>query len=98
MLGLRYLSEDKNLSKKGHPPQRTTGVANANCIQIETRSDTNGHTTIEPMVRNRMGKVSTTPAQKRRVIDFSSRLSSSSAVASRGSKAIPHLGHVPGPT
>ena len=44
----------------------------------------------------RSGKVRTAPAMKRRVMSTSSGFGPSSAVAMRGSRAMPHLGHAPG--
>ena len=88
-------------SKNGQPAHSTTGVARPNCSQLKMFMPKTSCRcipgSISAMVINKSGKLSTTLNLKRRVISLSS-LVSSSALASLGSKAMPHLGQVPGPT
>ena len=88
-------------TKNGQPPHRTTGEASAACSQparvspmrcMRARPGTNSL-----MVMASSGNDSATLTQNRRVMSRSS-LSSSEAVASNGSNAMPQIGHVPGPT
>ena len=87
-------------AKKGHPPQRTTGVASASSIQASAPGGiqpvASWPASIVPMVRRNSGAVRTALPKRRRVMSLSSGLSGSSAVTVRGSKAIPQMGQEPG--
>jgi len=102
MLRLCVTTDCQPRTKKGQPPQRTTGAASMSSIHSRavtfSRPTTSG-IAMPPISRARSGAVSTTPIQKRRVMSTSSALGpSSSATGSRGSSAMPHLGQLPGPT
>src|SRR3954454_9120256 len=88
MFKFRFTSDAQPRSKKGQPAQSTTGVANANSIQLLARKSTN--------IRINSGTVTATLTQKRRVISSNSGWASSPPVTSRGSNAMPQIGHAPG--
>ena len=99
MLRLRFTSDCQARTKKGHPPHSTTGVASASSNHPRPPDDARRSRgrpgSRSPMAIAASGTVRTTPAQNRRVMSISSGFSASSA-ASRGSSAIPQIGHVPG--
>ena len=68
MLGLTFLIEDTARSKKGQPPQRTTGVVRMNWIQIETCGVINWWTfgSISAIARMNTGSVRIAEITKRR--------------------------------
>jgi hypothetical protein len=100
MFGLRLTKDAHIRTKKSHPAQSTTGVANSN----STHGCTDGGSTrcsgapgiISPIAITKTGTVRTSPIQNLRVMSESSGFASSSAVAVRGSRAIPQIGHGPG--
>src|SRR5687767_12927338 len=53
---------------------------------------------MSPMVTRNTGAPRTTPIQNRRVMSASSGFGASLTSGTRGSSAIPHFGHVPGPS
>src|SRR5512146_480860 len=100
MLRLRFCTDCQPRKKKGHPPQRTTGVARTSSSHPRVcggrmfsmrRPGRNS-----PIATRRTGTVRKRLTRKRRVMSTSSGFSSSSAAAVRGSRAIPHLGQFPG--
>jgi hypothetical protein len=101
MLRLRFTSEAQPRSKNGQPPQSTTGVASTSCTHpaagLVSHSPAPPSGSISPMARNSTGAVRARLIQNRRVMSSSSGLRSSPAVATRGSRAMPQIGHVPGP-
>ena len=100
MLRLRVRTEAQPRTKKGHPAQSTTGVASSSCAHTEAvagiRSCSHG-TKWRPISRMTMGIVKAVATQKRRVMSASSGLGPASAVTVTGSRAIPQIGHDPGP-
>src|SRR5437016_1966975 len=101
MLRLRFRIDCQPRTKKGQPPQSTTGEANASEIHATTRG-ANRLRTGSPGISTRMtssskSNVKYTHNQKRRCILISSTFSSS-PVATRGSSVIPQIGQEPGPS
>ena len=100
MFGLTFLNDAHIRSKNGLPHQTTTGVASASSIQLTAddprRSVSEPPVSMSPIVRTKTGKASMTPTQNRRVMSTSSGFGASLRSATRGSSAIPHLGHAPG--
>src|ERR1700690_1800574 len=101
ILRLRFTSEAQPRSKKGKPAQTTTGVASRSCRRPIARADRRCCTGFlgirSDMPRMRTGIARATLTQKRRVMEASSGFSSSAVEAVRGSRAIPQMGHEPGP-
>ena len=101
MLRLRLTIDAQPRWKNGQPPQRTTGVARANSIQASSLGDKACTRECRPsmadMAMTISGAVSARLIQNRRAMRRSSGLASSSGVTVRGSSAMPHLGHAPGP-
>src|SRR5439155_1662748 len=98
MFGLRLTIDAHPRSKKGHPPQTTTGVDKTSSIQVaarlESRCASGG--AMPDMPRRRTGAVRTRLTQNRRLMAVSSGFGSSSAVTVRGSSAMPQIGQEPG--
>ena len=99
MFRWRFTTDAHPRTKKGHPPQSTTGVASRNWDQVIAAGGTaccrgwpgrNSDT-----MKARIGSVRTSDHRKRRVMSSSSGFCSSS-VTVRGSRAIPQIGHEPG--
>src|SRR6266404_4522676 len=100
MFRLRWTTDAQARSKNGHPPQSTTGVESASWIHTANLSETCGAeppAIISPMVMSRTGVVRIALVQNRRFISASSGFSSCSRVTVFGSRAIPQMGHAPGP-
>src|SRR5215813_14875763 len=97
---LRLMIDAQPLWKKGHPHQRTTGVAKTSWSQLrswgETICCTDCPGIMSDMARRAIGTLSTTPTQNRRVMSTNSGLAASSKVTVRGSRAMPHMGQKPG--
>src|ERR1035437_11090391 len=87
------------LTKNGNPHHRTTGVARANSIHAHTLAENKCCIGMECRNAETMsasiGTARATLIHSRLVISASSGLESS-AVTSRGSSAMPHMGHEPG--
>src|SRR5882757_1069182 len=101
MFGLRFTREVQKRWKNGQPPQTTTGVASASSSQGNAapgRRRCRGISqSIADMAIAINGAVSARLIQKRRVMALSSGLSSIvAAVTTRGSSAMPQIGHEPG--
>ena len=100
MFRLRLPNEAHMRSKKGQPPHRTAGVANASSIQARARDGIQAvawwPASIVPIVRRNSGAARIVLIHRRRVMSRSSTLSGSSAVIVRGSRAIPQIGQEPG--
>src|SRR5207244_9291853 len=97
MFGLRLTSEDQKRSKKGHPPQRTTGVARKNSIPFRTAGVSWAPIRSPTMERSRSGRDNTALIQKRCRMESYSGSASTSAKTSIGSRAMPQIGQLPGP-
>ncbi len=101
MLRFMVWSDRQPRTKKGQPPQSTTGVARANwshcteCIVSPAGSQEGARSAT--MASMKSGRDSVVLTQKRRVMSISSSFFSSAATV-RGSRAIPHLGQAPGPS
>src|ERR1700693_4391026 len=100
MFGLRLTSEVQKRWKKGNPPQRTTGVANAssshgNAAPGKVRCN-DVLENIAPMATAISGAVRARLVQKRRVMSCNLGLASEAAVMVRGSRVMPQMGHEPG--
>src|SRR2546421_215001 len=97
---LRLTIDCQKRTKKGQPPQTTTGVAKAHSIQTSARIDPipaigfPGRNSLIAIPRR--GTVRATLIQNLRVILTSSGFGSSSSVKVRGSNAMPQIGQVPG--
>ena len=98
MFGLRLTSEDQKRSKNGHPPQRTAGVARKNSTPFRTLGVRWTPTKSPSMERSSSGRDSTALIQKRSSMDSYSGSASTSAKTSIGSRAMPQMGQLPGPT
>src|SRR3990172_3405701 len=100
MFRLRFTTDCHPRTKKGHPPQRTTGVPSASSSHPSVRGDarfSKGRRGMKSAIATRnSGTVSTALTQNRRRMSANSALSSSSAATVRGPRAIPHFGQSPG--
>ena len=97
MFRLRFRTDSTARTKKGHPPQRTTGVARASSsqtIQVDPAWPILGRNSRMAIATS--GTDKTVQTQNRRRMPESSGFSSSSPVAVRGSSAIPQIGQFPG--
>ena len=98
---LRLQSEAHPRWKNGQPPYSTTGAERASWIHVEARgvsASPNGFRgSISDHREQERGKRQREEIQNRRRISANSALSSSVAPMSRGSRAIPQIGHAPGP-
>src|SRR5229473_420238 len=99
-LSLRFTTYAHPRWKNGQPHQRTTGVASRSSSHGNPQFHGNvmnvGGESMLPMAIANSGAVSVRLIQNRRVMSRSSGLSSS-AVTVRGSRAMPHIGQLPGP-
>ncbi len=100
MLRLPVLNEAQPRSKNGQPAHSTTGVASANCSQLEVCCAMTAcrSTRCPPISRANTGSARASPIQNRRVMSASSGLGCVAAVTSSGSSAMPQIGQAPGPT
>ncbi len=101
MLRLRVRTDCQPRTKNGHPPHSTTGVARRSCAQVATSegmASYNGSMRCRPISSRTTGTVRTAPIQKRRVMSRSSAEGPVSAVTTTGSRAMPQIGHDPGPS
>src|SRR5260370_8958180 len=100
MFRLRLTIDCHPRTKNGQPPQRITGVARNNSAQVSVRGEiilSSGEPgRYAPMAASKIGAVSATLTQKRRVMLASSGFCSSSAERTRGSSAIPQIEPDPG--
>src|SRR6266446_2151587 len=100
ILVLRFTTDAQPRWKNGQPHQRTTGVASISSShgKPQFHGDTMNACgeSMLPMAIASNGAVSVRLTQNRRVMSRSSGLSSS-AVTLRGSRAMPHIGQLPGP-
>src|ERR1700693_4199879 len=100
MFGLRLTSEVQKRWKKGNPPQRTTGVANASSSQGTAAPGKmrckDVLENIAPIAIAISGAVRARLVQKRRVMSCNAGLASEAAVMARGSRVMPQMGHEPG--
>ena len=99
MFRLRFVTEAQPRSKSGHPAQSTTGVASTSSIHGIHRPSAcctgiPGRKSDIPSTKT--GTVNTRLAQNLRLMSSSSGFRSSTATV-RGSRAIPQIGHAPGP-
>ena len=100
MFRLRVRTEAQPRTKNGHPPHSTTGVARTSWIQLEAVAETascKAGIRSRPIAKTTTGMDSATPTQKRRVMSRSSSDGPVSAVTMTGSRAMPQIGHAPGP-
>src|ERR1017187_7222363 len=99
MFRLRCTTDCQPLTKNGNPHQRTTGVVSANSIHAHTLAENKCCIGIvdkkAETISASMGTASATLIHSRRVMSASSGLVSSTAT-SRGSSAMPQIGHEPG--
>src|SRR2546426_9996540 len=79
IFGLRLTSDDQKRSKKGEPPQRTTGLARDNSIQLRTSPDKCNPSFSPNIPRARTGTVKIALNQKRLRIEMYSASGVSSA-------------------
>jgi hypothetical protein len=100
MLSRRLTSEAQPRWKNGNPPHSTTGVASASCTQIAVRPDSSFWSGVpgisSEIMKATIGAVITRLTPNRRVMSTSSGFTSSPAVTTRGSRAIPQIGQLPG--
>ena len=97
MFGLRWRIESTQRTRKGQPAHSTTGLASASSSQERAAPDSAGSTCAPPMPSTSEATVSGNVQTKRRVKSRSSGLlSGASAEGSRGSSAMPQIGHAPG--
>src|SRR5258706_6444522 len=92
MFGLAWRIEAAPRTKKGQPPQRTTGVASASWIQVDEVP------CIDVIASATSGALRMAQTQSRRVMSASSGSGPSTAATDIGSSAMPHLGQEPGPS
>src|ERR1700732_3973576 len=97
IFGLRLRSEDQKRSKKGQPPQRTTGVARRNSMQFRTVGLRCKQSDSQTMDSSRTGSDNAALTQKRKRIESYSGSASTSAKTSIGSSALPQMGAAPRP-
>src|SRR5215510_16590323 len=99
MLGFRLTIEIHPRSKKGQPAQKTTGVANTRPVQLSHAPCDIVNApplNMSIIVSAKTGAASRVENQNRRVIDVNSGFGRSSSVMTRGSSAMPQIGHAPG--
>src|ERR1019366_9361618 len=100
MLRLRLAMDRQKRTKKGQPPQRTTGVARVNSNQVQNRADakcSSGWLSRDYAIAEiSRGIVKPTLPQNRRLMSVSSEFSSCTAETLRRSSAIPQIGQLPG--
>src|SRR5262249_6945280 len=86
-------------SKNGRPADSTPGVAGGNWVHVNQLQGAwliGFPGSISDIEMRKTGSVSAKLIQNRRVISASSELSSSCALTTRGSNAMPQIGHEPG--
>ena len=100
MLRFRVSSDLQARSKNGQPDHSTTGLARTNCTQLDVCSLQGNRRAAMwlPISSPNTGAASTRPIQKRRLMSPSSAFGPVSPVAVTGSRAMPQIGHGPGPT
>ncbi len=99
MLSRQVTIERHPRTKNGAPPHSTTGVASASCshgIQGVSKA-WRREGAIPPIAMSSSGRASAALIQNRRVMSTSSGLGASSSGTARGSRAMPQIGHSPGP-
>src|SRR5256885_12649126 len=82
MFGLRLTSDDQKRSKKGQPPQRTTGVARKNSIAFRTGGARGKPSDSPSMESSKTGSDNAALIQKRKRIESHSGSASTSAKTS----------------
>ena len=101
MFRLRCTTDAQPRSKNGQPAHSTTGLASTNCTHTETlagtRSSRCSQERCAPIASAISGTVSTTPAQKRRVMSMRSGPGPVSSATVSGSSVMPQIGQAPGP-
>ena len=90
MLRLRRRIDSTARTKNGHPPHSTTGVASSSSTGARARA---GTSSVMATISN--GTVIAAETHNRRAMSISSGFFSSTADATRGSSAIPHIGQLP---
>src|SRR3954462_12169188 len=99
MFGDRFAADCHIRTKNGHPPQRTTGVANANSRKDKAPPGNQAWnlsaTAMRDIASTTSGNVNAALTQNRRVMYSSSGLLSSATMV-LDSSAIPQIGHEPG--
>ncbi len=102
MFGLRFTIECQPRTKNGRPLQRTTGVAKTSSIHPRSVGEcirSSGRPGMYSRIAIRTsGIVRTTPIRNRRVMSASSTFSTSSVAPAIGSRAMPQIGQLPGPS
>src|SRR5258708_12402520 len=98
MFGLRLTTEDQKRSKKGQPPQRTTGVASRNSIAFRTCGARCKPSDSPNMDNSSNGSETAALIQKRSRIESYSGSAFTSAKISIGPTPIPQLRQLPCPT
>src|SRR5882762_5162846 len=96
MFGLRLTSDDQKRTKKGQPPQRTTGVARRNSMPFRTTEARWRPNASPNMESNKTGSDNAALIQKRKRIESYSGSASTCAKTSIGSRAMPQMGQFPG--
>src|SRR5207245_1617042 len=94
IFGLRLTSEDQKRSKKGQPPQSTTGVARRNSIPFLMAGDRCRPSDSPAMENSKSGSDNAALIQKRRRMESYSGSASTSAKTSSGSSAMPQMGQL----
>jgi hypothetical protein len=99
MFSRRERIDSQPRTKKGQPPQSTTGVPSASWIQLRAaggkRSASGTACSMASIAMAKTGAVSSALTARRRLMSSSSGLPSAAA-PDAGSSAIPQIGHVPG--
>ncbi len=103
MFRLRLITDLTPRTKNGQPAHRMTGVPSASSTQSAARSPRASRMTPSPtngpIVSASSGTVSTAPIQRRRLKSTSSGFGPSSGAGTPiGSRAMPQIGHSPGPS
>ena len=100
MFRLRLTMDSQPRTKNGWPHQSTTGVASANSIQAHvcavSRCCSGMEGSRSDAMRASKGTARAMLIHSRRVMSASSGLTSSAAVISRSSRAMPQIGQAPG--
>src|SRR5262245_386122 len=99
MFALRFTSDAHARSKNGHPAQNTTGVARIKPTQLISAPYAMVYrppSAMSAIVIAKIGAVRIAPTRKRRSMSTSSGFGASDSETTRGSSAIPQIGHGPG--
>src|SRR5262245_6890671 len=99
MLGLRFTNDAHARSKNGHPAQKTTGVASTRPVQFSKGPQVivrRPPPTMSATLNTTKGRPRRPPIQNRRVMSINSGFGCSDNEMTRGSSAIPQIGHDPG--